>query len=364
MSLYRYIYCLIGLLLSVSTQAETQRWYTPEQAKQGKALFTEHCAQCHGPEAASVPNWREKNAEGKYPPPPLNGTAHAWHHPMPLLRRTIREGGAPVGGVMPPFKDKLDATQIDAVIASFQSYWGDELYTAWLERNQGQAPAPSVPAVNLKWLQQQIPEATADMLKPTPVKGLQQIKVGSRYAYLLDDGRYLLVGDLFDLQNNENLTLQQRQQDTLKLLTGFSEQDMTVYPTTSEEKAVLTVLTDTTCPYCRKLHKDLPQLRQAGVTVRYIPFPRGGAGSEGYRQLSAVWCAENRQQAMDNAFETGTANDKSDCPATQAVQAGFELGQAFKIQGTPTIIMQDGQLLAGYRSVTELLQRLGLGNKP
>ena len=32
---------------------------------------------------------------------------------------------------MPPFKDKLTAQEIDAIIAWFQSLWPDNIYAAW-----------------------------------------------------------------------------------------------------------------------------------------------------------------------------------------------------------------------------------------
>ena len=108
-----------------------KRWYTSEQVAQGKELFAKHCAECHGPTAASTPQWRKPDQEGNYPPPPLNGTAHTWHHPLPLLRRILQEGGAKIGGKMPPFQDTLTAAEIDAVIAWFQSLWPDEIYTRW-----------------------------------------------------------------------------------------------------------------------------------------------------------------------------------------------------------------------------------------
>ncbi len=111
------------------------RWYTPEQVAAGEKLYRENCASCHGADASGSANWREPDANGKFPPPPLNGSAHAWHHPKNMLRMTIKRGGIPIGGSMPPFGDKLDDDEIDAVIAWIQSHWNDEIYSAWARRN-------------------------------------------------------------------------------------------------------------------------------------------------------------------------------------------------------------------------------------
>ncbi len=108
-----------------------KRWYTNEQVAHGQKLFAQYCSGCHGENAAATPDWRKTDAAGNYPPPPLNGSAHTWHHPLSVLRETIRQGGVPMGGVMPGFADKLSAQEIDAVIAWFQSLWPDEVYQAW-----------------------------------------------------------------------------------------------------------------------------------------------------------------------------------------------------------------------------------------
>ncbi len=112
-------------------EGAADRWYTAEQVAQGQELFVQHCAECHGKNAEATPDWRKTDATGNYPPPPLNGSAHAWHHSLSVLRETIRQGGVPLGGVMPGFADKLSAQETDAVIAWFQSLWPDELYQAW-----------------------------------------------------------------------------------------------------------------------------------------------------------------------------------------------------------------------------------------
>jgi len=110
------------------------RWYSPEQVKEGATLFRTHCAECHGRDAEGTPNWRRRGEDGTFPPPPLDGTAHTWHHPLTVLRNTVKQGGVPSGGTMPGFADKLDDRQIDAILAWVQSHWSEEVYTLWLQR--------------------------------------------------------------------------------------------------------------------------------------------------------------------------------------------------------------------------------------
>ncbi len=120
--------------VSLLANPQTGRWYSPEQVDKGKQNFAQYCAGCHGVTAESTPNWRTTDANGNYPPPPLNGTAHAWHHPLAVLDMVIRDGGVPLGGVMPAWGQVLNTEQRLELIASFQSYWPDKTYDLWLER--------------------------------------------------------------------------------------------------------------------------------------------------------------------------------------------------------------------------------------
>ena len=104
---------------------------------QGANLYQQQCAACHGAQAQGNPGWRTKRtADGKLLPPPLNGSGHAWHHPLNVIRQTIVLGGAANGGTMPGFKDKLKIYEIDAIIAWFQSRWPDKIFKQWEKTNQ------------------------------------------------------------------------------------------------------------------------------------------------------------------------------------------------------------------------------------
>lgn len=110
------------------------RWYSAEQVRQGEEVFKQYCARCHGSQAEGTRDWKKALPDGSYPPPPLNGSAHAWHHSLSVLRRSINNGGIPLGGTMPGFGSTLDSKQVDSAIAFFQSKWSDEIYDIWLQR--------------------------------------------------------------------------------------------------------------------------------------------------------------------------------------------------------------------------------------
>ena len=98
----------------------------------GERIFAQHCVVCHGEQAVGDENWRFRDESGHFPPPPLNGTAHAWHHPWEELHEIIRDGQ----NNMPAWGGILSSEEIDDTIHWFQSLWSDEVYEAWHRINQ------------------------------------------------------------------------------------------------------------------------------------------------------------------------------------------------------------------------------------
>ncbi|MCW8907396.1 MAG: cytochrome c [Sedimenticola sp.] len=118
-----------------SSPANVKPWYDFSQVSAGARVYQENCAACHGSRGEGAVNWRQPGADGKYPAPPLNGTGHAWHHPLNMLYHTIRNGSPGGQGNMPAWAGKLSDEEIVSVIAWFQSKWPREIYHAWLKRD-------------------------------------------------------------------------------------------------------------------------------------------------------------------------------------------------------------------------------------
>ncbi len=108
------------------------RQFDPAQVARGKATYEQYCQACHGPEGKGQPSdWRARGPDGKYPPPPLDDSAHAWHHPTLLLHRVIKNGSPGGTGNMPAWKNVLSDARIDDVIVYIKSLWSDDVYAVW-----------------------------------------------------------------------------------------------------------------------------------------------------------------------------------------------------------------------------------------
>jgi mono/diheme cytochrome c family protein len=139
---------LIGLLLlpvSFTAQAEQatgQSKASPErhqdirQILRGGRIYQQNCAVCHGKLGQGADNWRQRDAQGRFPPPPLDGTGHTWHHPTRQLVEIIKNGTADLGGNMPAWEEKLSDQDIHDVLAWITAQWPDEIYAEWQKVNQ------------------------------------------------------------------------------------------------------------------------------------------------------------------------------------------------------------------------------------
>lgn len=145
---YFLIFALIGLILGCDEAASpvkevvqqsifgnqdamVVRNLDGDQIKRGETVYVANCVNCHGQNGEATAEWRKTGPDGKYPPPPLNGTAHTWHHSTAVLKKTILEGTPPEYGSMPPWKDILTEQQVDDVIVWIKSLWPDEIYDVW-----------------------------------------------------------------------------------------------------------------------------------------------------------------------------------------------------------------------------------------
>lgn len=117
--------------------APLDRKLNPAQVARGKAVYEAHCMECHGPGGKGQPgDWRIRDADGYFPPPPLDDSAHAWHHPTVALLETIRNGSPQGQGRMPAWKGKLSEQEMQDGVAYIKSLWSDPVYRLWWRMEQ------------------------------------------------------------------------------------------------------------------------------------------------------------------------------------------------------------------------------------
>jgi thiol:disulfide interchange protein DsbC len=213
--------------------------------------------------------------------------------------------------------------------------------------------AEVVPGAVMQAASDLIPGLTPDSIAPTPVPGFYLVAFGSQVVYVSADGRYLLAGDLIELESGQNLTDQVRSVIRQRIIGELDEHEMVIFSPT-RVRSTITVFTDVSCPYCVRLHEEINDLTKGGIKVRYLGYPRAGIPSAANDTLVSIWCANNPQQAMTDA-KAGREIDKKTCetPIRKHMDAAEQIG----VRGTPTIVLQDGQMLPGYVPADELVRR-------
>ncbi|MGM0614896.1 MAG: DsbC family protein [Pseudomonadota bacterium] len=220
---------------------------------------------------------------------------------------------------------------------------------------------------------QSVPEALTESLSvngqpmpvenvnPTPMEGIYQVQLTNGETFYANaDGSYFLVGDLYANQQDGlvNLTEQEGNQERAEVIAAIPEEERIIFRGVGEPKATIVVFTDTSCPYCTRLHETVPELNEAGVAVHYLAFPRSGMNGEAARVMQQAWCADNPQQALTDAKQGEALSGSASCdnPVASQYQTGIALG----VQGTPAIILPDGELVPGFVPPERLLAMLDL----
>jgi len=200
-----------------------------------------------------------------------------------------------------------------------------------------------------------IPGTKPDELRATPIPNIYEMTRGSEIAYVTTDGKYAISGDMYDIAKNDDLTETHRRELRVKQIETIPETDMVVF-SPKDPKYTVTVFTDVDCPYCRELHRQMAEYNRLGIRVRYIFYPRSGPNTDSWAKAEEVWCSSNRNDALTRA-KLGQSLSTKPC-ANNPVARTYALGQSFGLQGTPTIVLADGEVIGGYMPPAQLFQEL------
>jgi thiol:disulfide interchange protein DsbC len=198
---------------------------------------------------------------------------------------------------------------------------------------------------------------TVNAVAEAPIAGMLQVFTNKGLFFTSKDGQYFIEGNIYDLNNRVLVNDEQMRPYIVKQIATV--QDQAIEFKAKDEKFVVNVFTDPSCGYCRKLHNEIQDYNKAGITVRYLAFPRNGLDSETYLQMQHIWCSKDSRKAMSEAKE---GNDIKPAMCANPVKAQYEMGQSFGISGTPAIILPNGRLIPGYQPVKGLLAQLKAGS--
>ncbi len=204
-------------------------------------------------------------------------------------------------------------------------------------------------------LQRLFPSVDISQVNATPIEDIYEVVMDFDVVYMTSDAKFILKGDMIDMQERRNLSEDVRLQKKSDSLKKIPEDEYIAFAP-EKSKDTIYVFTDVSCFYCRKFHRDVLELNAHNITVKYLAYPRGDRGSPVYQQMVNVWCAKDRPQALTDA-KNGKLAKANDCK--NPVTHQHALGKAMGVRGTPALFLESGHMIAGYVTPDELLSALG-----
>ena len=204
-----------------------------------------------------------------------------------------------------------------------------------------------------KALAERIPQMDKiDEVRPTPMKGLYEVRIGTDLFYTDAKGNYVIQGELIDTKARRNLT-----EDRITKLTAV---DFSALPlkdaftiVRGDGKRKVAVFEDPNCGYCKRFERDLQNVDN--VTVYLFLYPILSPDSA--EKSRNIWCAKDKTAAWQNYMVRDKAPAAASCD-TSALQRNLAFGRKHKITGTPTLIFTNGVRVPGAIGSQEVEKRL------
>lgn len=230
----------------------------------------------------------------------------------------------------------------------------------WPSVTTAEVPSTAINAITDK-LRSARPDLSYRVIGKAPITGFYEVQVESGpVLYVSANGEHFFDGDLYQVNAGQFVNVRDMRliDERQSLFASRSTSDMIIFRPTGQTKAVMNVFTDVDCGYCRKLHREVPELNAYGIEVRYLAYPRAGIPSESYNKMATAWCAKN-QQDMLTRVKSGENIPTAVCD-NNPVAAHFALGRDLGVSGTPSIILMDGTMIPGYQPAADLAKIFGL----
>jgi thiol:disulfide interchange protein DsbC len=225
----------------------------------------------------------------------------------------------------------------------------------------GSAECPSAEKLQ-KGIKKIFPKLQFDLVKisPSEMPGLcqTQIKVGNQVYVLYSDqrGDYLFSGNLFEIKNGRNLTM-----ETQQAANRLTAEDMRTLETLSpfslgNGKKIIYLVTDPQCPYCKQAETLLKKwVAKEDLQVRLLMFPldiHKGAKE----QCISILCDNKGVEG----FEAGYQSNNQCSEGIKKIENTIAFLHKKGISSTPTFIFSDGIYISGLPPEEDLRKKMGL----
>ena len=181
-----------------------------------------------------------------------------------------------------------------------------------------------------------------------------EVRVGEEIYYLTLDLKHLIAGNIIEMSTGNNITENSYKKTRLDYLSQISDDDVILY-SSDNSKHTLTIFSDTSCPYCQKLHNEIDNLISNQVSVKYVLFSRNGSDNDAYNDMVSVWCSKDKKKSLDELFDGSFIEPKT---CDNPIDSNYTKAMNLKVNGTPMIFFSDGSVIPGYVSSDKIIEAL------
>lgn len=200
------------------------------------------------------------------------------------------------------------------------------------------------------------PDVNIQNIQTTEMKGIYSGSLNGQVVYLNDDAQHIVAGSMVRLKDKQNLTksllVQQNSLDWKKLPLNDA-----IKIVKGNGKRQIAVFTDPNCPYCKQLEAEFKKLNNVTIHIFVLAFkPQSVAPSK------KIFCEKNPAQAWDDLIGKGyePTNQKT---CENPVERNLSLARTLGINGTPTIVFENGFKVSGAypaEQIEQIFKEFGL----
>ena len=218
-------------------------------------------------------------------------------------------------------------------------------------------PALANEAAIRKALAERVPSMPKiDEVRPAPMPGLWEVRLGNEIRYTDATGAYLIEGELIDLKAKKNLTEERITQLNRIDFSSLPVKDALVWKTGTGKRRIA-VFADPNCGYCKRFEKSLQDMKDVTVYTFLIPI----LGGDSPEKTRGIWCAKDGTAAWLAWMLKGEAPPKAPSGCDEAaIERNLALSRKIHVNGTPAILLEDGSRIPGAVGAVELERRLQL----
>lgn len=191
--------------------------------------------------------------------------------------------------------------------------------------------------------------------------GMYEVIVSGDIVYVDPEANYLLAGRLIDMRTRTDLT-EQKRNDLSRVDFKSLPLDQAIKQVRGNGKRVLVTFEDPNCGYCRQLARTLTELKDVTVYTFLLPI----LSQDSMEKSTAIWCSKDRAAAWQATMVEGKAPAAPATECATPLQSNLAIGQALRVNGTPTLVFADGWRVPGIMPLEGIEQALtqhsGTGN--